>query len=49
MLRALLGTLALMEDLVLRVLQARLKLLREMPHVKSTFLRCDIAIRYYPV
>jgi hypothetical protein len=36
-----------MEDLVLRVLQARLKLLpREMPLAKSTFLSCDIAIRY---
>ena len=46
MLRALLGTLALME-VVLRVLQARLKLLQETPRLaKSTFLSCDIAIRY---
>ena len=48
MLRALLGTLALME-VVLRVLQARSKPLQETPLAKSTFLSCDIAIRYYPV
>ena len=48
MLRALLGTLALME-VVLRVLQARSKMLQEMPLATSTFLSCDIAIHYYPV